>query len=188
VIANRPLRKALAADATSTSFPAKVSSVTEPAGDGVINVAGYPGGLVPTQLMLHPYGTGDNDATFDLRVTGWRRAISTSSSTRLWVPIALGQFTCTLSQAVGVSGAVVSDTERFADTIIVHATISGAQGRTTDTDSGGAASTGTTVIHSPGNDLIATIYLPILAVEKVELTFDSTHASTTAMNCLYCLL
>jgi len=183
-----PARRALGTDATDTSFASKVPTTTEPAGNGVLRLASGPGGSVPCWALLWPIATAGNDDTFDLRVLGWRRIGSGGPGATLWFPSILGQFTCTLSTAVGVAGAPVVATERFADTIVNHATVTGAQGKTTDTDSGGAASTGTTVIYSPGNNLIGWVKMPIGGFEKLELLFDTTAAGTTAMNCLIAFL
>ncbi len=187
---SRRLRRFLSTDSVDTSFTAAASTTTKPSGVDVLDLSSgqAPGGIVPEWLILHPIATsGDND-TMDMRVTGWV-AIQGSTGIVLWVPVALGQFTCTLSAAVGVAGAAVVNTERFADTIINHATISGAQGVTTGAD-GAAAVTkqGETIIHSPANDLVATIQMPLRGVELVQLKFDTTAGGTTAMNCLYRLL
>jgi hypothetical protein len=134
--------------------------------------------------MLWPFGLGaDNDAA-SLRVIGWSRALDTASALTLWVPTILIEVACTFSAVVGVAGAVVLNTERFADTITVVA----ARQRTfTDTDSGGAASRGTVEIFSPTNDLVAFLIVPLLASEKVELCWDQTTNNPTT-NALYAFL
>ena len=180
----RPLAKALATDATDTSFASKVPTLTEPSGNGVIDLV-RSGVLVPRQVLAFPYATGDDDATFDLRLVGWKSL--RSGNTVLWIPAVLVQATATLGTSTGVAGAPVAATERFPDTLALHATVT-AQGKTTDTDSGGAASSGTVVFHSPVNNLIAYMRVPLEGFQKLEFTFDSTHASVTAMNCLYALL
>lgn len=182
----RPWKRALATDSTDTSFPARIPTITEPTGNGVIELADNVGnGLIPGMLKICPIATaGDNDSA-DLRVIGWQRIKTTGVP--LWFPVVLGQFSLIFSTTVGVAGSPVAATERFCDTIIIHATIV-AQPRTTDTDSGGAASTGEIQIISAANQLIAMIVMPIFASEKVELTWDSTAAGTTAMNALIALL
>lgn len=179
----RSLRKALSTDSTATSFASKVPTITEPTGNGIIEFRGRQGGPVPRWLLLWPYATSGDDDTMDMRVWGWRRALGAAS--HLWMPDLLGQFTCTMGTMVGVASQLIVATERFADTIINHATISGGQPTTTDVVSAAAASTGGTWITSPGNNLIGRIKLSINGCEKIEVLFDSTAAGTTAMNALY---
>ena len=173
-------RKALTTNATDTSFASKVATITEPTGAGVIDLIGN-GIVVPSWMRILPYALGDDDDVFDLRLIGWGRIGA------LWIPTHIAQFTCTVSTKVGVSGQSVLDTERFADTIIIHATIA-AQPRTTDVDSGGAAASGRIEIVSPANNLIGSIKLPLQDYEKVEFQFDMTTGDPTSANCLYALL
>jgi hypothetical protein len=182
----RQLKKALTTDSTASSFASKVMTFTEPTGNGVIDF-GDPGEEVPCFLLLWPYATsGDND-TMDMRVIGWRRLLSTAQGRTAWLPGALGQFTCTMSAQVGVAGAPVVATERFADTIVEHATVK-LDGRTVDSAAATPIFYGSTVMHSPANDLIGMIQMPLRGCEKVEILFDTTAAGTTAMNALYALL
>lgn len=102
-----PLNKAHATNSSATSFAAKVATVTEPAGTGVINVQGA------DTVELMPYGTGADDTTFDMRVIGWRALRGT------WVPTQICTISCTLSTAVGDGGGQLTTSERFADTITV---------------------------------------------------------------------
>lgn len=102
-----PLSRARATNSDATSFPAVAATTTRPSGAGVVDLAANP----PAWLKLVPFGAGADDSTFDLRLVGWSLVGS------LWVPTILVQFGCTLSAAVGVSGADVTDSERFADTL-----------------------------------------------------------------------
>ena len=185
----RPWRKALATDSTASGFASKIPTITEPTGNGVIQLAesGSPNGIVAGTIKLVPYATGSDNDAFDMRVIGWNRigsgeAFNTVKT--LWFPVILGQFSCTISAALGVAAAAIINTERFCDTITVAAT---GQLKSTDTDSVGAASTGTTFVISPTNDLIGMIVMPLWATEKIEITFDQT-TNTPSMNCLYSLL
>ncbi len=184
MITSRQWRKALATNATNTSFASKIATITEPTNDGVISLCQSLGGPVPKHMLVVPFATsGDND-TMDMRIIGWRRLTTTGlPGGTLWIPHVLGQFTCTMSAAVGVAGAPVVATERFADTIIIHATII-TQEKTTDVVSAAAASTGGIWINSPANDLIGMIDVRTKGFEKMELTFDTTAVGTTDMNAL----
>jgi hypothetical protein len=164
-----------------------VATLTKPSGSGVIDLANNQSKLAGTLKIIPIATSGEND-TMDMRVVGWERAVGTDPTKTLWIPHILGQFTCTLSAKVGVAGALVVATERFADTIVTHATVTGAQAKTTDTDGAGAASTGTILITSPANDLIAHIEMPTFGCELIELLFDTTAGGTTAMNALVKLL
>lgn len=181
----RPWQKARATNATDTSFSARPPTITEPSGDGVVGLAGpAPGGVAPGRVVFIPYGAGDDDDVFDLRLLGWRRVGSGAGPADvLWVPTILAQFTCTMGTAVGVAGAPVVATERFCDTIVIHATIT-AQLKSTDTDGAGAASTGHVLVCSPANNLVAHAVVLTEGCEKVELLFDMTTGDPTNGNCL----
>lgn len=97
--------KVRSTNSTDGSFPAKIPTVTEPTGAGVIAWAGRTG------LLLIPYGTGADDSTFDVKIIGWAK-IGT-----LWVPALVAQVAVTLSTIVGVAAAEIVATERFADTL-----------------------------------------------------------------------
>jgi hypothetical protein len=162
--------KALATDATDTSFLSRVPTGTEPTNDGVINLS-KDGAVCQNGILLIPYATaGDND-TFSMRLIGWRR-LGNLSGTLLWIPVVLVELACTASAAVGVAGRLVPNTQRFADTITL---VTGNDDVSVD-------------IVSPTGDVIAHVMADLKGFQKVELTFDSTAAGATAMNCLYSLL
>lgn len=102
-----PLARAHATLSTATSFTAPAATTTRPSGAGVLDFGDRP----PAWLKVVPVGAGADDSTFNLRLVGWSHAAG------LWVPEVLVEFACTLSTAVGVSGATVTDSERFADTV-----------------------------------------------------------------------
>ena len=164
------LAKTHATDATDTSFPSKIPTGTEPSGNGVIELGLY-GGLIQNGIVLLPYATsGDND-TFSMRLIGWR-VLGSLSTTLLWVPVVLVELACTASTVVGVATRLVAATERFVDTITL---VTGNDDISID-------------IVSPTGNVIAHVVADLKGFQKVELTFDSTAAGTTAMNCLYSLV
>ena len=164
------LKKALATDATDAAFPSKIPTGTEPSGNGVIEL-GTGGGLTQNGILLMPYATaGDND-TFSMRLIGWRR-LGENTQTLLWIPVVLCELALTASTVVGVAGRVIAATERFADTITL---VTGNDDISID-------------IVSPTGNVAAHAVADLKGSQKVELTFDSTAAGTTAMNCLYSLI
>lgn len=147
----RPLSKALSTSATDASFPSKVPTTTEPTGIGVLELQRLETrATFPSNIFLIPYGVGNDDHTFDMRVIGWRKVAT------LWVPTVLTQVAVTLSTAVGVAGAAVTNSERFADTISI--TI-------------GNSNVSVEVV-SPANNTVAHMVVDVKGSQKVELTFD----------------
>ena len=122
-------------------------------------------------VLLLPYATaGDND-TFSMRLIGWR-VLGSLPTTLLWVPIVLLEIACTASATVGIASRLVVATERFVDTITL---VTGNEDVSVD-------------IVSPTSDEIAHAVADLKGSQKIEFTFDSTAAGTTAMNCLFALL
>jgi len=157
-------RKARSSNSDDASFPSRVATTTEPTSDGVVDLTnGSVHRPAPQWLYLVPYGVGDADDVFDMVVLGWRRVDT------LWVPTRLLKVTCTLSAAVGVSGAAVADTERFCDTVASAAV---------------GVSNVTYTLHSPADDTIAHVRVSPEGCERVEVLFDMTTGSPTSANCL----
>lgn len=170
-------RRALAVNSAASSFAAKIPTVTKPFADGVI--------LIPNgedTLDLFPFGAGSDNDTFDIRVTGWRKAVPASSEVRLgaggknafielvggvlWLPSPIVEASCTISAILGVAGAVAVATDRFADTLAINKGIGVAN--TVTSDSGPAMLT-----------------CDVTGFELIEITFDMTGA--TNGNALYSL-
>jgi hypothetical protein len=161
-------RKAKATNATDTSFPSKVPTATEPTNDGVHDLLnGVANGSVPNAAVLVPYGTGDADDVFAMRVIGWRR-VGFDPLTDLWVPVVLAELTCTMSATTGVAGTPVVATEFFVDTL---ALVTGNDDISID-------------IVSPTGDEIAHAVVDLKGFQKVEITFDMTTNDPTGANCL----
>lgn len=102
-----PIHRIRATNSTDSAFTAPVATTTQPSGEGVLDYTVAP----PAWLAVYPFGTGSDGNQFDVRVIGWRLVDT------LWIPAILVQFTATLSTFVGLAGADVLDTERFADTV-----------------------------------------------------------------------
>ncbi len=179
ITACRVYRKALTANNNDSSFASKIPTVTEPTNDGVIDLKGT-GSTIPQWMDVLPYGLGGDNDAFDMRVIGWRHIGELGPQAALkalWIPTILVEVTCTISAAVGIAGAVVLNTERFADTI----TIKSAGFEPTITAD--TTRQGTVVVFSAVNDLIAWFALELRGMEKVEFTFDQT-TQTPTMNAL----
>lgn len=157
------LARLAATNLATDDFAALVPTATAPSGDGMIEWAGGmsiptggrdwvigPTNHAPNWLQVIPFGAGDEDSTFDLRVTGWSRTEDSS----LWVPVTLAQVTCTLSAAVGVAGKLVINTERFADTIV----------QVLGSDS--------MQILSPADDTIASVLIDGMGFRYLQITAD----------------
>lgn len=155
------LRRAFATSSTATSFAAKAATLTKPSGDGVIELAPL-GQPVESALLVYPFGEGDEDTTFSLRLLAWHVADGT------WFASTLLELVCTLSAYVGVAGGAVTATERFADTLAAV------------TDSGNEGVD--YLINSPANDTPAHALILLKGTALPELSVDLTGA--TAGNAL----
>jgi hypothetical protein len=149
------LTRALATNATDTSFAAIIPTITEPSGDGVFSVPGS--STAPGTLYIYPFGAGSDNQTFDLRVSGWRYAVS-SGGGKLWLPVTLCEMSCTLSTLVGIADAAAVATDRFADTITVNKGI-------------GAVWTAT------ANATPAMVAVPLCGCSKFKFSVDMTGAT-----------
>jgi hypothetical protein len=103
-----------------------------------------------------------------VRLIGWRK-LGSDPATQLWIPVVLAELACTACAVTGVAGKLIVATERFCDTITL---VTGNDDISID-------------IVSPTGDVIAHALADIKGFSKLEITFDSTAAGTTAMNCLY---
>lgn len=180
----RPFRKAREVHATNTSFPSKVITGTKPVGTGasateasVIELGTGGGGFVPCKALIKPYGTGDANDVFNLRVIGWRRAQNGQFFT--WLPDILADLVCTLGAATGYAGGLVAATDLMVDTI----TITSEPTMTAD-----VTPTGTLTIFSPANDLQAYAIVPLMGAELLELIFDMDTGDPTGGNALITFL
>lgn len=169
---SRTLLKARSVNQTSASFVAKIPTGTEPSGDAgtatgsAIIEIGKSLYRSAAGIRIIPFGVGNDDTTFSVRVIGWAK--SGPDATALWVPTTIAELDCTLSTAVGVAAKYVIDTERFADTITL------AFGNDDVTAE----------LSSPANNTIAIAQISLKDYDKAELSFE-TGSSATSCNALY---
>lgn len=180
----RPFQRALATNANTSSFASKIPTITEPINDGVLNLLGGGGVLVPQFIMLIPIGLGANNDGFSMRLLGWRHIGGNANIpvNRLWIPVIIAEYTVLLGNVTGIAGSPVLDTEFFADTM---APVAARQAD--DVIAAGTAVQTQYKLLSPVNDTPAHAVVPIDGWEKIEFQFDQT-TNTPTCNCLYALL
>ena len=183
----RPLQKVRSVNSNAASFTAPVCeidlSMTDAgtaAGRSVVPTGLQPGGngYVPNRLLLHPYGLGNNNDAFTMRVLGWRRVLplGASEQRKFFVPVILADVLCTMGNFTGLAGFPVLNTEFFCDTV-AKSIEPLKTGNTTLLD-------GLVVYYSPANDTPGCVLIPLQGVEAFEVQFDQT-TNTPTMNALY---
>ncbi len=166
---------------TDANHPTRIPTITKPTGigDAAAQTTSAVFDLGPTEndhaseknrIILVPFGTGSDTNTLLMRVIGWRQCFNRNVGRRednsLWIPVNLGEFTCTLSTAVGIAGKVVVATEIFCDTIALLST-SGND----DVDIS---------ITSPADNTIAHVAVDLKGFQLVEVTFGRNGSATGA--------
>ena len=149
----------LAANSTAAGADAPSPTTTEPTGEDVLSVAG-------NYMVLAFYGVGADNSTGSCGLYGWRNANG------LWIPFHLIDLDFTLSAEVGVAGAEVLDTERFADSISV--------GTVTGPTLGDQVWQG---LATEGSDITAHAYIATLGFPKIQL--DVFKGTATSVNALH---
>lgn len=132
------------------------------------------GGTVQNGVVFMPYGLGNDNDAFKMRVYGWRY-IDRGTATRLWIPMLLCDVTCTIdSTLVGIASAAIIETEFFADTITITGT---------------SANDDVSIdIISPADGLMpAHFVLDLKGCLAFSCGFDDT-TGTPSMNSLFALL
>ncbi len=164
--------RGLVNNSTEGDFPALIPTITKPETvDSTTPTANLvvwqPNGL---RSLIMPFGTGDDNQTFSIRITAWRRATRpNSTSSVLWVPELIGNAACTMSALTGVADAELVAAERFVDTIVLS--IHDTRRITSYDEATGDISPAVIEVRHEGADLL-------------EVTFDLTGA--TAANILWC--
>jgi hypothetical protein len=143
------LQRARATSATG-SFPSRVPTATQPSGAGIVSDP-VVGQAAPDWVQILPFGDGVDNATFDLRVIGWK-----VSDLGLWVPTILAQAACTLSAAVGSNTYEVTGSQRFADTITLTQVQANVDSK----------------LSSPTGDLVGSFQVQTRGCVFVEVTFS----------------
>lgn len=160
---------------SSSSYPSKIPTVTEPANDGVYDLLNHNIGIVVPQFhKIWPLGlSADNDA-FSMRILGWH-SIGNVDGGILWWPTIICEVACIMGASVGVAASPVLNTVAFCDTItlVSQGVEYGLSGATVTTF-------GNITIWSPGSDLIGFIIIPTLGFQKLEFTFDQTTNTPTS--------
>ena len=155
-----PLSKAAATNATDSSFPSRVATLTQPSGGGVFNLS-CQGNKTRSNVLIIPFGAGADNATMSVRVIAWRFV------TTLWIPLIVCEVSCTLSTSVGVAATEVLNTDRFADTLSLTFGNAGVDCQ----------------IFSPANNTPAHVMLDAKGASLIELVF-TTGGSATSCNAL----
>lgn len=169
------LQKVLSSNSTDASFTALANTRTDPTGGtGVLTVptsncgrdiaAG--GSRAPNNLLLIPYGTNSDGDLFNMRVSGWTRAVDSSGTLIEYVPMAMYQFACTIGTSAGaVSG--LGATSLFCDSIAL------------------TWGFGESSLSSPvGLNLNGAVVVDVMGSELVQVQFD-LDTGAAAMNALY---
>lgn len=143
------LQRVRTTSSTDSTFPSKVPTATAPTGDGVIGDPIVQG--APSWVQIIPFGDGADNATFDLRVIGWK-----VSDLGLWVPTILAQAACILSGAVGANGFEVTASQRFTDTITLTQVQANVDSK----------------LSSPTGDLVASFQVETRGSALIEVIFD----------------
>lgn len=164
-------QRALAANATDTSFPSLVPTATEPTGDGVFDLTKGDGLPAYSSMSIIPFGTDAENEVFDLKVTLWSPTFGSTGV--LWVPSPFLVVTATLGNIAGVAGTDVNASQFFADTLAV--VLEGLTNADTTDD-------GSLVITSPADDTIARVdvFGLMMGFWKAQLTFDMAAVTGAA--------
>lgn len=164
-----------ATDAAVAGFPPRIPTTTEPPSviaaaastQQAINIADGFFGVGQNSALIVPYALSSNNATFSMRVLGWRSVTGPGVAT-IWLPELLCEVNCLTCLATGVAGAAVLDTERFCDGITLV--------------TGGNSNISMELIAPSGN-LVAHMAVALKGYQKIECTFVIA-ASVTSMNAL----
>lgn len=124
-----PFRKMRTTNTTDSAFTgnaARIPTITLP--DGVGDAAAQTtsavhrfgldvGSVTANGCLAVFYATGADNVTFNARCYAWTPQPGSNSVPVLWVPVLLCEVALIASTIVGVAGAPVVATERFADTV-----------------------------------------------------------------------
>tara|TARA_R100001086_G_scaffold248195_3_gene184446 strand:- start:1448 stop:1999 length:552 start_codon:yes stop_codon:yes gene_type:complete len=164
------LRRGLANNSTDVAVSFPVSTTTEPSStDSETPTANH--AVIPTSdqdTLLHFFGTDTDDDDFHAYVYGWSRLVSLTSSTHQWMATFLIRVVAKMGTHVGLSGGIVTDSERWCDTITLDTTNIG----TSDYEIISAADNGT-----------AALIIRNKGFEKLDVWFDMNAGATAGTGC-----
>lgn len=110
-------RKVLATNSTTAAFVARTDVLTLPTVGLVDLRASEFSDFTPNTVLLKFFGVGADNTTGSCRVYGLRPVRDAGNVVTSYTHVLLAQYAFTLSADVGVSGGVVTNSERYADTI-----------------------------------------------------------------------
>lgn len=174
---SRPLIIARSSNSTDASYTAKSPTITEPDGDGVIDLGGFPGGVVPKCARMMVFGTDGADETGVTRLILWSKQTQ-GAGKALWVPTILLEATWTLGTMTGADLSNVPSTQLFADTVAVSSEPLSNAATTDD---------GKTEFLSPANNTIAWLKTELYGAQKLEILFG-LNTSSASLNALVQLI
>ena len=165
------LRRGLTTNSTdvAVSFPADTTTEPSTTDDSSTPTANHV--VIPTSdqdTLLHFFGTDTDNNDFHAYVYGWSRLVSLTSSTHQWMATFLIRVVAKMGTHVGLSGGIVTDSERWCDTITLDTTNIG----TSDYEIISAADNGT-----------AALIIRNKGFEKLDVWFDMNAGSTAGTGC-----
>lgn len=167
------LQKVLSSDSSSASFTALAATRTDPTGGtGVLTVPDRNCGrdnsaskVSPNGLLLVPYGTNSDGDLFNMRISGWTRAVDSSGTLIEWVPMGIAQFQCTIGAGTGASGGL-GTSALYCDNISL------------------TWGFGANLSSPTGLDLNGAVLVDVMGSELVQVQFD-LDTGAASMNALY---
>jgi hypothetical protein len=161
--------KLKATNFTDTSFAARKSTLTEPTGDGVVDLSNPGQTSVQNGVMVKFFGTDANNENFKVRIYGWHRCLTAVAGVYSWEHILLADLACTLGNLAGVASGSILDTDFEVDTIT--------EVTACNVD-----------LVSPASDIRgAHVMLDVKGASKIEFLFDRNSSAASA-NALYRLI
>ena len=122
------------------------------------------------KVRLLLFGEDGNDEEFDVHVYGWSRFENAPGQTLVdvWVPTLLFAGACIVGTNTGVEGAVVSDSDRFVDTITIH---------------GNPGDSAAKIVNPAGaSSLLASVTLDTRGFDLLQISFDKgTNLNANAL-------
>lgn len=111
-----PYRRALATNSTASGYTARTDTLTLPA--NVVDLRERSAGrMAPNTFLAKFIGVGSNNHTGSCRFYGIKELVNSAGEVVSYTHTLLAAYSFHLSDDVGVSGGVVTNSERYADTI-----------------------------------------------------------------------